>query len=610
MAKKPSSASASASSFAQMFFIIKFALAFLWKTDKKAFLLVVFLNSVASFIIIPNLYLDKIFLDTLIGNIGSPDPFRILNLILLIVAARFGLAAVRTLSTRVAGYFSRIIFWKNNQRLEILIGKKYASISVPVLESPEFKNRYNRIERESLNRFHRVTENVVRIPQHISAIVSSLSFFVITQPFVIVFSLASLLPSVIVDRIFIKKDYQLDTQIAVLHRTRGFYYSQLARNRSYMEIRLLGIADYLAGHIIRIWNDIIAKRLAMFRSWRTWSFLAGLVDDITSYSFDALFAYQAIIQQITIGTAQAYIRAISSFKRSVSDLTAATMELYENYFYLNDLVWFLNLDEPYFNSNGHLVTAPLNQGFEFKNVWFKYPETDNWILKGISFKVDFNENIAIVGKNGAGKTTLVKLLCGFYSPTKGQVLVGGRPVSGLNKPSYWKKLSVLFQDFDQFGLSATERIGISDLNRMSDPDQIIHFSKLVGIHDWIKGLPKGYENPLSRDFEHGIMPSTGQAQRVGIARTLFRKDADLLILDEPTSNVDPESEEQIFEEIIKLGLKKNLIFISHRFSTVRKADRILLVEDGQITENGSHEKLMAENGTYARLFSLQAKSYQ
>ncbi len=572
-------------------------------------MLVIFLNSVSSLIIVPNLVLDKYFIDILVSNIGKPEPLKALQLILLIVAARLTLSLIRTLSNRLSGYFYRSFNWRSYQQLEKTVGLKYATISVPTLEDPVFKDRFNRLEREGLNRMQRVGDNFVRVPQHLIGIVSSLSFFVIGQPIVILLSLISLLPSIIVDKIYIKKDYQLDKEITLLHRRRGMYYYYLGRTRSYLESRLLNIHRYLSEKVSALWDQIITKRLHLLKSWRTMGFVAGLVDNIVSYSFDVFFGFQAIISQITIGTAQAYIRAISSFKSSVSDLTANFMELYENYFYLQDLDWFLKLDSPYFSNTGHKLSPHKPIHISFQDVWFKYPGSDNWILKGVSFTIDPKENIALIGQNGVGKTTIVKLLCGYYQPQKGRVTINGVDINNLNKIDYWKKLGVLFQDPDAFGITVREIIAAGNIAKFNDLSAIKASAEKAQIDKWIQSLPLKYDNPIGRDFEKGVSPSSGQWQKMTIARVLF-KDPKMLVLDEPTSNVDPQAEEDIFNQILSTGRDKIIIFISHRFSTVRQADRILVLDNGTISESGTHDQLMTTAGTYARLFALQAKSYQ
>lgn len=596
------------SPFRQFWFILKFAGKFFWQTDKKIFLATIFANSVTSLVIIPNLLLDKAFIDILVNNVGKPYNQLAVNSLLLIVFARFGLASLRSISNRISGYLARLFFMRNNQRAEVLVGQKYATIGIPTLEDPKFRDRYQKIERESLNRLQRVGENYIRIPQHITGIVASLSIFVATQPWIIAVSILSLIPSIFVDRFFIKKSYELDTQVGILHRKRGLYSYYLARTRSYLESRILNIYQHLTQKIVSLWDEIIAGRLKLLRRRRIWGAMADLIDDGVAYSLDGVFAIQAVLGQISIGTAQAYVRAIANFKQSVSNLTAAVLEMYENYLYLDDLVWFLNLDNPYYNEDGVKLTDSLNIGIKFDHVWFKYPGTKNWILKDVSFHILPHQNIAIVGKNGAGKTTLVKLLCGFYEPQKGRITVDNIPVSELNKPEYWRRLATLFQDSSEFGLTIREVISAGNISKADDLAAIKHIAKSAQIADWIESLPQKYDNFITRDFENGVSPSSGQWQKLIIARALY-KESEILVLDEPTSNVDPEAEEKIFEQILAIGKDKIIIFISHRFSTVRKADQIVVLDKGTVTESGNHMDLIKQAGTYSRLFKLQAKSY-
>ncbi len=597
------------SALGQILSINSFVGGLMWKINKGMFFGVVILNILFSATIIPSLYLDKRFFDILVSNITNPSPQKSFQIITWLVLGRMGLQLIKTLFRRVSGYWSRILIMRTGSEVEIMIAAKYASISVPDLENPDFKDRYMRIERETGGRIRRVADQVLRLPTYLSGVVSSLSIFAIGQPIVIILSLLSLVPSLIVERIFIKKDFELENKVSVFHRFRGMYSYFLGRTKSYMDLRLLGMKDYLRDKIYNAWEKIIVLRSDLMKQGRIWGYLAGTVDDIVSYAFDGYFAFMVIIGKSTVGSAQAYIRAISNFKQNVTNLTTTTLELYENYLYLSDVKWLFDMEEPYGIDKGADFNGKISKKIEFKDVWFKYPNTDNWILKGVSFSVLAHDNLAIVGKNGAGKTTLVKLLCGFYKPDKGSVTVDGQEVYDLKKPEYWKSLSVLFQDFEGYNVTVSESIAAGDISKSSDKKRIKEYAKKVGMDDWIISLPLGYENPLSRDFPKGVAASTGQWQRIAIARALFRN-PQMLILDEPTSNVDPEAEEEIFDNILSLGKNKTIFFISHRFSTVRRADKIIVMDDGSVIEQGTHDSLMKESGKYAHLFNLQAKSYQ
>lgn len=259
--------------------------------------------------------------------------------------------------------------------------------------------------------------------------------------------------------------------------------------------------------------------------------------------------------------------------------------------------------------DGNIIPTEIGEGIEFRDVWFKYDHSPNWVLKGVSFRVDPKDNIAIVGENGAGKTTLIKLICRFYDPQRGEILLNGQNVKNFNVKDYRHHLSALFQDFAQYPFSAEDNIRFGDIDRKKTKVGIKKVAKLTGITDFIDSLPLGFKNPLDKEFAGGVEPSKGLWQRVALARILYRN-AHILILDEPTSNVDPESEEQIFADVLKVAQDKIVLLVSHRFSTVRKADKILVLEKGSAVEYGSHQELIKLNGRYKQLFSLQAQSYQ
>ncbi len=597
------------SALGEMWTILRFVGSFLWKADKRSLSFAVVLNIIEGSLIIPTIYLDKVFLDTLIANLQSPDKNLAITILLQVVGARLGVQLIQTLTRRMSGYYTRILHINRMRLAEVMVGQKYTKIAVPTIEETGFKDRYQKIQSEGFGKLQQITDNFLFLPKSASSVISALSVFYLGQPIVAALSLLSLIPGVVVDKIFIKRGYDLDSELAKMHRFRGAYSGQLSRGRSYMEVRLLNIHEYLGQKVTDIWNTVNTKRAAYFRASRTWGYLAGIVDDVVAYGLNGYFGIQAILGHITIGSAQAYVRAIAHFKSNASSLTNELMSLYECQLYIADLVWFFNLEEPYFNEKGAKIPDADQLHILFKDVWFKYPGSENWILKGVTIDIHPKQNIAIVGKNGAGKTTLIKLLCGFYEPTKGSITINGIKVSQINKPDYWKKISVLFQDFDMYSTSAKESIAIGNISQVNDLKRIQKYAKLSGIDDWISDLPKKYDNPLYRDFEFGVNPSSGQSQRIGLARALF-KDPEILILDEPTSNVDPEAEEEIFHKILEVGKDKIIFFISHRFSTVRKADRIFVIQEGVVTESGSHEQLMKKKGEYAKLFTLQAKSYK
>ena len=350
-----------------------------------------------------------------------------------------------------------------------------------------------------------------------------------------------------------------------------------------MEPRLLGNANFILKRLEGIRQEIetLRQKLRFFEVKA--GTLAGLPADLFDIGINIWFFAQAILGKLSLGTAQMLFNAVNSFKNYLGSLLNSITDIYENYLYMVDLVWLLNLKSQ----------SPIGRRLPVKK-----------------FTVGPKENLAIVGENGAGKTTLIKLLGRFYQPTKGEITVDGVNIFDYKERQYWDKISAVFQNFETYPFSARESIGFGDVKRIDNTTQIMAAAKLTGIHDYLFSLSKKYDNPLTKDFDGGVNPSGGQWQRIALARALFRKQAEIIILDEPTSSLDPKGEEEIFEKVIDLARDKNLILISHRFSTVRRVKNIIVLDAGKIIEQGSHENLMSQNGHYAKLYNLQAKWYK
>jgi len=597
------------SPLSQVWFVLKKTGGLLWQTDRNALIWTTILNILNSATILPTLYLDMVFLDTLVKSIGVSNLRPALQTIIWIVIGRFTISTFKGIAGRIIGTYDDSLSRGLNAKLDELLGLKYSQIDVSVVEDPKFKDRYGKIEREGGDRAWRLVSSFAEFPRYISGIVSSLAIFIFFQPIIVLFSIAFLIPQFIIDAKLIKKRYKISDDLKTKYRIWGMLSYYLVRTRSYLELRLLNIAKYLTHKMALVQKEIITSWINLGKERLVARTLVVIPQDIFSFALDVYFAFLAITQKITIGSAQAYIRAIANFRESLSGLVGAILQFYENYLYMVDLVWFLNLQPSKNPAHGKPFPKKVTTGIQFSHVWFKYPESENWILKDVNFFINAAENIALVGENGAGKTTLVKLLAGFYEPTKGKITVDGLPVNKYKRNDYWKNISVLFQDLEGYDMTAQESIGYGNIAKVDNLTEIRKYAKMTDIDQWIQSLPLKYKNPLSRHYEKGVSPSFGQWQRIGLARTLI-KNSQILVLDEPTSNVDPQAEEEIFNQVLKLGKEKILVFISHRFSTVRRADKILVLEKGTISESGSHEQLMKQDNTYARLFHLQAKSYQ
>lgn len=593
----------------QVGFILKKVGQLLWETDKRSIFWIVILNTLGGVLIFPGLYLDKIFIDTLIKLTGQTAWFEGLKVIIVVVTIRLFMGLTRDIILRINNLLDNRLGRRFDMFMDVAFARKYVDLDVPTIENPEFQDRFQQVQRQGGSRARQLVTMFGDLPQYIGGIVSALAIFAYSQPIVLIISLILIIPTIFIDSKYTRLSYEIDEKLRLPNRVWGMLNYYLVRAKSYLELRVLGIGDYLIKKLSDAQDEVHEARDNYYKSRTISRFWVNLPEMFFSHSLDVYFAFLALTQKITIGTAQIYVRATASFRSDLHNLLNTLVQFYENYLYVTDLIWFLGLKPVGEEKQDKNFPKKITKGIKFDHVWFKYSGSDTWIIKDVNFEIGAHENMALIGENGAGKTTLMKLLAGFYVPDKGKITIDGIEINRFIKESYWRNLAFMPQNFEAYDFSTRESIGYGNVQKIDNLSAIKKYAKLVGIDEWVETLALKYDNPISRFYVKGVDPSGGQWQKIGIARTLI-KEAPIVVLDEPTSNVDPQAEEDIFNKVLSIGKNKILIFISHRFSTVRRAEKILLLNNGTITEQGKHEELMNLNGKYARLFALQAKSYQ
>ncbi|WP_439952264.1 ABC transporter ATP-binding protein [Deinococcus aerius] len=388
-------------------------------------------------------------------------------------------------------------------------------------------------------------------------------------------------------------------------RVQNYLGSLITSDQLVKEVRLFGFEPYL----LRRWRDYylgFRRQLEdIIRRRSAWGFAASLASALLIGLASALILRRAANGQITVGDFSVFVLGIAQVQGTVAGLLNGVSGIYQNLLYMRNLFDFLELPDRDLGA-GEEWRGPI-ETIEFREVGFRYPLTDRDVLRGVNFTVRRGEALAIVGENGAGKTTLVKLLTRLFEPTSGQILLNGQDATRFSPRSVQREMSIIFQDFGQYQMSARENVALSEVSRLEDAPGVQGAVDRAGAA-FVETLPEGLETPLGRLFQGGRQLSGGQWQRLALARLYFR-DASVLVFDEPTAALDARAEFETMEALRAQARDRITLLISHRFSTVRLADQIIVLEGGKIVESGSHAALLAQGGRYAALYELQARGY-
>jgi ATP-binding cassette subfamily B protein len=507
-------------------------------------------------------------------------------------------------------YVLKDLWFYLDEKFQILLVKKKGEIDLAIHESPTYNDLFNRVKENSIWRLQNFVERQFYLTQNLIEVVIA-SFILGWQSlWILLVIVLGTIPELIAEIRYGHEIWTIWGAKSAIRRRFWDLERHFENIPDLTELKLFQNVDNFIARIRKLLTDFFTEqRHTERRNIRT-RISASVIGQASIAITTVWLVMRVINGELSIGTLTFLFASVSEFRQSLSSLFRNLGNQYQDNLFVKDAFAIIDLP-PALPQIAQPIKLPKNITPEitFENVSFRYPETERWALQNFTLTIHRGEKLALVGANGAGKTTIVKLLCRFYDPTEGKILVDGHDLTTIDLESWRYLIGALFQEYSSYNFAVKEAIGIGRTNTPLSMPRVYESAEASEAQDFIKEWDDGYEQILGKQFASGVEPSIGQWQKLALARTFYR-DPKILILDEPTSSIDSEAEAKIFRKLEKLPKDRTVLLISHRFSTVRQADKICVVKDGRLAEYGSHQELLKKKGTYARLFSLQAKSYQ
>jgi len=495
------------------------------------------------------------------------------------------------------------------QRVNVMILEKALTLEMRQFEDSEFYDKLTRARREASSRPLSLVMRTFGLAQNAISLISYATLLVHFSPWAVVVLLLAGLPAFIAEAKFSGDAFRLFRWRSPESRMQIYLETVLAREDHAKEVKLFELGPLLLGRYRDIFHRLFSADRDLTIRRDTWGFAMGLFGTAALYGGYAWIAVETVRGAITLGQMTMYLMLFRQGQAAVSASLSAIGGMYEDNLYLSTLYEYL--EQPVTLPSGTTVKGPdPGDGVRFENVTFFYPGADKPALLEISLHIRPGESLALVGENGSGKTTLIKLLTRLYQPTNGRILLDGRDLNDWDDDALRQRIGVIFQDFARYQLLVGENVGAGDVRDFDNETRWREAADKGMATPFVRELPAGFHTQLGRWFKDGRELSGGQWQKVALSRAFMRTQADILVLDEPTSSIDAAAESMVFEHFRSLTRDRIAILISHRFSTVRMADQIVVLEEGRIVERGSHAELVKLGGRYARLFELQAQAYR
>ena len=595
----------------EVFQYTRHALELVWATSRPLTVALALLTLVAGVLPAGIAFIGAKIVDAVVaaiaahGATGAVDLSTVLGYVVLEGVLVAALAATqRGLST-----CQSLLRAQLGQRVNEMILEKALTLELRHFEDSEFYDKLTRARREASTRPLSLVMRSFGLVQNFVALASYGMLLWQFSPWAVLVLLLAGLPSFVAEAKFSGDAFRLFRWRSPETRMQMYLETVLAREDHAKEVKLFGLGPLLLDRYRAIFRKVFKEDRALTIRRDTWGFFLGLISTAAFYAAYAWIAVSAVRGQITLGQMTMYVLLFRQGQAAVSASLAAISGMYEDNLYLSTLYDYL--DTPVDAPSGAATAGPdPGDGVRFENVSFTYPGATEPAVHDVSLHLRPGHSLALVGENGSGKTTLIKLLTRLYVPSSGRITLDGLDLAQWNPVALRRRVAVIFQDFARYQLKVGENIGVGDVEHFEDEARWREASELATASPFVEEMPAGYQTQLGKWFKDGRELSGGQWQKIALARAFIREGADLLVLDEPTAAMDARAEAQVFEQFRELARERMVILISHRFSTVRMADEIVVIQGGRVLERGSHDDLMALDGHYAHLFTLQAKGYR
>ena len=584
------------------------ALSLVWRTHRSIATYQLVLSVIAGLLPAAITYTGKLIVDGVVHSAGHGLPASS-SPALGYLAIEFGLVLAMAGVQRALGVCESLLRALLGQSVNELILEKALTLPLSDFEDSEFYDRMVRARREASTRPLSLVKRVFGLLQNsLSVVVYGGLLLHFSFWTVLVLALSSL-PAFMAETRFSADAFRLFRWRAPETRMQSYLETLLAREDHAKEVTLFGLGPLFLRRYREIFEMLFDEDRALTLRRGIWGFGLGLLSSCAFYGAYGFIVLRAVAGTISLGDMTMYLLVFKQGQSALSAILAAIGGMYEDNLYLSNLYEYL--EHPSSIPTGHATVGPNPaDGIRFEHVSFAYPGAPDKALDDVTLHIPRGQKLAVVGENGAGKTTLIKLLTRLYEPTQGRLTLDGLPLREWDAQALRARVGVIFQDFIRYQLILGENIGAGDVTRFDDEPRWRSAGEKGMVDSFVDRLAQGYRTQLGRWFQDGQELSIGQWQKVALARAFMREHADILVLDEPTAAMDAEAEAEIFQRFRSLSDNRMGIVISHRFSTVRMADQIVVLQGGRVVEHGSHDALMLQNGRYARLFNLQAEGYR